>query len=175
MSAERGTSPENRQSLAGVANRFERRADGAMRSEPLGWRGNAPVREDGAGTGPAANSGQARCRDVAVRDATARANREADRKYPDTKERRSHAQKRGETQATLKLYLKIKKKGADEMRSNTALAATEPRRESRTIMRRIGSTDFEIAVYFSATNKETLNDKIKRLIKSEAGKGVKKQ
>ena len=26
------------------------------------------------------------CRDVAVRDATARANREADRKYPDTKQ-----------------------------------------------------------------------------------------
>jgi hypothetical protein len=61
------------------------------------------------------------------------------------------------------------------MRSNTALAAAtaEPRRESRTITRRIGSTDFEIAVFFSDTNKETLNDKIKRLIKSEARKVVK--
>jgi hypothetical protein len=60
------------------------------------------------------------------------------------------------------------------MRSNTALAVAtaEPRRESRTIMRRIGSTDFEIAVFFSDTNKETLNDKVKRLIKSEAGKEV---
>jgi hypothetical protein len=64
------------------------------------------------------------------------------------------------------------------MRSNTALATAtattvEPRRESRTITRRIGSTDFEIAVFFSDTNKETLNDKVTRLIKSEAGKEVK--
>jgi len=63
------------------------------------------------------------------------------------------------------------------MRSNTALqtavtTATEPRRESRTITRRIGSTDFEIAVFFSESNKETLNDKIKRLIKSETRRGV---
>jgi hypothetical protein len=69
-------------------------------------------------------------------------------------------------------------KGADKMRSNTALqtsatTAAEPRRESRTITRRIGSTDFEIAVFFSDTNRETLNDKVRRLIKSEAGKGVK--
>ena len=56
------------------------------------------------------------------------------------------------------------------MRSNTALATAtaEQRRESRTITRRIGSTDFEIAVFFSDTNRETLNDKIARLIKSEA-------
>jgi hypothetical protein len=63
------------------------------------------------------------------------------------------------------------------MRTNTALAesGTQAARESRTITRRIGSTDFEIAVFFSATSKETLNDKIRRLLKSEAGKGVKKQ
>ncbi|GHU96058.1 hypothetical protein FACS1894208_10000 [Clostridia bacterium] len=63
------------------------------------------------------------------------------------------------------------------MRSNTALAektaTAEPRRESRTITRRIGSTDFEIAVFFSDTNRETLNDKISRLIKSETREGVK--
>jgi hypothetical protein len=55
------------------------------------------------------------------------------------------------------------------MRSNTApaTAPAEPHRESRTITRRIGSTDFEIAVFFSDTNTETLNDKIRRLIKSE--------
>ncbi len=50
----------------------------------------------------------------------------------------------------------------------------KPTRESRTITRRIGSTDFEIAVFFSDTSKETLNDKMKRLIKSEAGREVKK-
>jgi len=61
------------------------------------------------------------------------------------------------------------------MRTNTPTTATTtatPPRESRTITRRIGSTDFEIAVFFSETNKETLNDKLRRLIKSEAGKGV---
>jgi hypothetical protein len=41
--------------------------------------------------------------------------------------------------------------------------------------KRIGSTDFEVAVFFSATNKETLNDKIARLIKSETGKVLKQQ
>jgi hypothetical protein len=63
------------------------------------------------------------------------------------------------------------------MRTDTALATTETQaaRESKTITRRIGSTDFEIAVFFSDSNKETLNDKIKRLIRSEAGGGVKKQ
>ncbi|MDR1542292.1 MAG: transposon-encoded TnpW family protein [Clostridiales bacterium] len=61
------------------------------------------------------------------------------------------------------------------MQTAIKTAATQPTRESRTITRRIGSTDFEIAVYFSATNRETLNDKITRLIKSEAGKEVKKQ
>ena len=44
--------------------------------------------------------------------------------------------------------------------------ATNP--EPMTFTRKIGSTDFEIAVYFSTTNKETLNDKIMRLIKSES-------
>ncbi len=45
--------------------------------------------------------------------------------------------------------------------------------EPLVLRRRIGSTDFEIAVFFSDTNKETLNDKIRRLIKSEARKEVK--
>ena len=34
--------------------------------------------------------------------------------------------------------------------------------------KRIGSTVFEVAVYFSQTSKETLDDKILRLIKNEA-------
>ncbi len=42
--------------------------------------------------------------------------------------------------------------------------------EPLVLRRRIGSTDFEIAVFFSDT---TLNDKIRRLIKSEARKEVK--
>ncbi len=61
------------------------------------------------------------------------------------------------------------------MRPAAKTKTIEPARESRTVTRRIGSTDFEIAVFFSATNKETLNDKVKRLIKSEAGREVRKQ
>jgi hypothetical protein len=55
----------------------------------------------------------------------------------------------------------------------TTITAAQKVREPRIFTRRLGSTDFEIAVFFSDTNKETLNDKIKRLIKSEAAKGVK--
>jgi hypothetical protein len=60
------------------------------------------------------------------------------------------------------------------MQAANKTATTRLTRESRTVTRRIGSTDFEIAVFFSDKNKETLNDKIKRLIKSEAGREVKK-
>ncbi len=60
------------------------------------------------------------------------------------------------------------------MRAAVKSILTKPKRESRIVTRHIGSTDFEIAVFFSDTNKETLNDKIKRLIKSEAGQEVKK-
>jgi hypothetical protein len=45
--------------------------------------------------------------------------------------------------------------------------------EPLVLRRRIGSTDFEIAVFFSDTSKETLDDKITRLIKSEARREVK--
>ena len=37
-----------------------------------------------------------------------------------------------------------------------------------TMLKRIGSTTYEVAVHFSATSKETMNDKISRLIKNEA-------
>jgi uncharacterized OsmC-like protein len=65
------------------------------------------------------------------------------------------------------------KRGADKMQAAVQVTTAESARESRTITRRIGSTDFEISVFFSDKSKETLNDKIKRLIKSETGRGVK--
>jgi hypothetical protein len=60
------------------------------------------------------------------------------------------------------------------MHFSNKVPTTEAPQKSRTISRRIGSTDFEIAVFFSNTNKETLSDKIARLVKSEAGRGVRK-
>ena len=45
-------------------------------------------------------------------------------------------------------------------------AAGQPQ---RTIMRkRIGSTTYQVAVHFSQTGSETINDKILRLIRNEA-------
>ncbi len=35
------------------------------------------------------------------------------------------------------------------------------------IIRRIGNTEYEVNVFFSKTNSETMNDKIKRMLKSE--------
>ena len=36
------------------------------------------------------------------------------------------------------------------------------------MLKRIGSTTYEVAIHFSATSKETVTDKISRLIKNEA-------
>ena len=45
------------------------------------------------------------------------------------------------------------------------LSANEP--ESKTIKRKIGSTEYEVTIYFSRTSRETISDKIKRLIKND--------
>lgn len=50
---------------------------------------------------------------------------------------------------------------------NTAVKTPEPRRYKK----RVGSTIFEVGVYFSTTSRETMNDKIRRLIKNEAAGG----
>jgi len=39
------------------------------------------------------------------------------------------------------------------------------------MMKRIGSTTYQVAVYFSKTSKETMSDKISRLIRNEADNG----
>ena len=38
----------------------------------------------------------------------------------------------------------------------------------RTITRRIGNTNYKVNVHFSRTSRETMNDKIIRMIKNEA-------
>ena len=42
--------------------------------------------------------------------------------------------------------------------------------EPVTLLKRIGSTTFEVAVHFSETSKETMEDKLLRLIEREADK-----
>jgi hypothetical protein len=47
----------------------------------------------------------------------------------------------------------------------------EPPRESGVFRKRIGSTNYSVSVHFSKTSKETIDDKILRLIKNEAASG----
>lgn len=43
--------------------------------------------------------------------------------------------------------------------------------ESGVFTKRIGSTTYRVSVHFSKTSRETVNDKILRLIKNEAASG----
>jgi hypothetical protein len=47
----------------------------------------------------------------------------------------------------------------------------EPPHESGVFQKRIGSTNYCVSVHFSKTSKETMDDKILRLIKNEAASG----
>ncbi len=49
----------------------------------------------------------------------------------------------------------------------TTTAKKEQPRESGVFTKRIGSTTYRVSVHFSKTSRETVNDKILRLIKSE--------
>ena len=51
---------------------------------------------------------------------------------------------------------------------NAAVKPALERAESHILRKRIGSTTYEVSVRFSETSKETLEDKILRLIEHEA-------
>jgi len=53
---------------------------------------------------------------------------------------------------------------------NATIGAVEKREnaEPHTLLKRIGSTDYLVSVHFSRTSKERLENKILRLIESEA-------
>ena len=53
---------------------------------------------------------------------------------------------------------------------NAAVIAENERSKPLTLRKRIGSKDYIVSVHFSETSKETLNDKILRLIRNEAQK-----
>jgi hypothetical protein len=53
----------------------------------------------------------------------------------------------------------------------TTTVKKEQPRESGVFTRRIGSTTYRVSVHFSRTSRETVNDKILRLIKNEAASG----
>lgn len=47
---------------------------------------------------------------------------------------------------------------------------TKPPSESSVFTKRIGSTNYRVSVHFSKTSRETMNDKILRLMKNEAAR-----
>ena len=60
----------------------------------------------------------------------------------------------------------LSKKGADKMQKTTT-AVKEPPRESGAFTKRIGSTNYRVNVHFNPNSRETVNDKIIRMIKNE--------
>jgi len=65
-------------------------------------------------------------------------------------------------------------KGADKMQTAADKKEQSPR-ESGVFTKRIGSTNYRVSVHFSDTSRETMNDKIIRMIKNEtAGKAAEK-
>jgi len=58
---------------------------------------------------------------------------------------------------------------------NNYIIQTLPQNEkphaSKIFTKRIGSTNYRVSVHFSKTGKETMNDKIIRLIKNETANG----
>ena len=53
----------------------------------------------------------------------------------------------------------------------TTTVKKEQPSESGVFTRRIGSTTYRVSVHFSKTSRETVNDKILRIIKNEAANG----
>lgn len=56
------------------------------------------------------------------------------------------------------------------MGAPTARAATEHTDKPLRMTKRIGSTTYKVSVHFSRTSKETMGDKILRLIETDAAK-----
>ena len=52
----------------------------------------------------------------------------------------------------------------------TTAKEKRPQSEHRVFTKRIGSTTYRVSVHFSKTSRETVNDKILRLIKNEVRK-----
>ena len=56
----------------------------------------------------------------------------------------------------------------DEKMNRNAMAAPAPE-DVPTMVKKIGRTAYEVSFHFSTTSKETMGDKIKRLIKRDMG------
>jgi len=64
-------------------------------------------------------------------------------------------------------------KGADKMQAITEIKTEQQPREAGTFTKRLGSTNYRVSVHFNPNSKETVNDKIIRMIKNEtAGKAA---
>ncbi len=57
------------------------------------------------------------------------------------------------------------------MKAVTEIKTEQKPQEARTFTRRIGSTTYRVGVHFSGNSRETMNDKIVRLIRNESVNG----
>jgi hypothetical protein len=85
----------------------------------------------------------------------------ATRCLPYAKERKSNVKKR----------LRLRK--SNHMNATDKITVSTSRRgEPMKLLKRIGSTTYEVTVHFSNTSAETLEDKVRRLIEQEAEKSA---
>jgi hypothetical protein len=70
----------------------------------------------------------------------------------------------------LKRTAEVKNKNSAGNRLNEAAKEGNARTGAFKMRKRINSTTYEVTAYFSQESKETLNDKIRRLIRNEAGR-----
>ena len=57
------------------------------------------------------------------------------------------------------------------MQTATPIKKEQAARESGVFTKRIGSTNYRVNVHFSKTSRETMNDKVMRLIKNDTASG----
>jgi len=55
-------------------------------------------------------------------------------------------------------------------RMNTATANTTPKTGQPDLVKKINKTTYKVKVHFSTTNKETMQDKIIRMLRNEVGR-----
>ena len=54
--------------------------------------------------------------------------------------------------------------------AKSAVPFPEQRDECPVLVKKIGKTTYRVTIHFSATNRETMNDKIKRMLRNEVNR-----
>lgn len=60
-----------------------------------------------------------------------------------------------------------KEKTVNMSNTNSAIILPEQENECPALVRKIGKTTYRVTIHFSATSRETMSDKIKRMLRNE--------